>query len=69
VLPEYDRSQDEVENRIDNDIGISAGHQPSELSMRGAEDTERVVYQILSQLSHRDRRLLKAILLEDCNRG
>ena len=44
---------------------LVAGREPSALSLLETKDTERVVRQILSALTERDRRLLQAVLLEE----
>src|SRR6202522_2535911 len=66
VLLEHYRSQKRVTATIDDETEATiAGREPSALSLLEAKDTERVVRQILSQLTDRDRRLLQSVLLEE----
>jgi RNA polymerase sigma-70 factor, ECF subfamily len=66
VLLEHYRSQKRVEASIDEETEATvAGHDPSALSLLETKDTERIVQQILSQLTQRDRHLLQAVLLEE----
>src|SRR5450631_1353212 len=61
VLLEHYRSQKRVEASIDEETEATvAGHDPSALSLLETKDTERIVQQILSQLTERDRHLLQA---------
>jgi RNA polymerase sigma-70 factor (ECF subfamily) len=55
-----------MEATIDDETEATvAGREPSALSLLEAKDTERVVRQILNELTERDRRLLQAVLLEE----
>jgi RNA polymerase sigma-70 factor (ECF subfamily) len=66
VLLEHYRSKKKVEAAIDEETEATvAGKEPSALSLLETKDTERVVRQILHDLSERDRRLLQAVLLEE----
>ncbi len=66
VLLEHYRSQKRVTAMIDDETEATiAGREPSALSLLEAKDTERVVRQILNELTERDRRLLQAVLLDE----
>jgi RNA polymerase sigma-70 factor, ECF subfamily len=66
VLLEHYRSQKKVSATIDDETEATlAAHEPSALSLLEAKDTERVVRQILNELTERDRRLLQAVLLDE----
>jgi RNA polymerase sigma-70 factor (ECF subfamily) len=66
VLLEHYRSQKRVTATIDDETEATiAGREPSALSLLEAKDTERVVRQILNELTERDRRLLQAVLLDE----
>ena len=66
VLLEHYRSKKRAEASIDDETEATVpGREPSALSLLEAKDTERVVRQILNQLTERDRRLLQAVLLEE----
>lgn len=66
VLLEHYRSKKRMETAIDDETEATvAGHEPSALSLLETKDTERVVQQILSALTERDRRLLQSVLLEE----
>jgi RNA polymerase sigma-70 factor (ECF subfamily) len=66
VLLEHYRSKKKVEASIDEETEATvAGKEPSALSLLETKDTERVVRQILHDLSDRDRRLLQSVLLEE----
>jgi RNA polymerase sigma-70 factor (ECF subfamily) len=66
VLLEHYRSKKKVEAAIDEETETTvAGKEPSALSLLETKDTERVVRQILHELSDRDRRLLQSVLLEE----
>ena len=66
VLLEHYRSKKRVEASIDDETEATvAGHEPSALSILETKDTERVVRQILNQLTERDRRLLQSVWLEE----
>ncbi len=66
VLLEHYRSRKRVEAAIDEETEATvAGHEPSALTLLEMKDTERVVRQILNELTDRDRRLLQSVLLEE----
>jgi len=66
VLMEHYRSQKRMEATIDGETEATvAGREPSALSLLEAKDTQRVVRQILNELTERDRRLLQSVLLEE----
>jgi RNA polymerase sigma-70 factor, ECF subfamily len=66
VLLEHYRSKKKVEAAIDEETEATvAGKEPSALSLLETKDTERVVRQILHDLTERDRRLLQSVLLEE----
>jgi RNA polymerase sigma-70 factor, ECF subfamily len=69
VLLEHYRSQKRMEPAIDDDtVAAVAGREPSALSLLETKDTERVVRQILNEMTERDRRLLQSVLLEERNK-
>jgi RNA polymerase sigma-70 factor (ECF subfamily) len=69
VLMEHYRSQKKREATIDDDMAATvAGREPSALSLLETKDTERVVRQILNEMTDRDRRLLQSVLLEERNK-
>jgi RNA polymerase sigma-70 factor (ECF subfamily) len=69
VLLEHYRSQKRATATIDDETGATiAAREPSALSLLEAKDTERVVRQILNELTDRDRRLLQAVLLDERNK-
>jgi RNA polymerase sigma-70 factor (ECF subfamily) len=66
VLLEHYRSQKRATATIDDETEATvAAREPSALSLLEAKDTERVVRQILNELTERDRRLLQAVLLDE----
>jgi RNA polymerase sigma-70 factor (ECF subfamily) len=66
VLLEHYRSQKRVTATIDDETEATlATREPSALSLLEAKDTERMVRQILNELTPRDRRLLQAVLLDE----
>jgi RNA polymerase sigma-70 factor (ECF subfamily) len=66
VLMEHYRSRRRMVATIDDETESTvAGHEPSALSLLETKDTERVVRQILDQLTDRDRLLLQSVLLEE----
>jgi RNA polymerase sigma-70 factor, ECF subfamily len=66
VLMEHYRSQKRATAAIDNETEATVpAREPSALSLLEAKDTERVVRQILNELTERDRRLLQAVLLDE----
>ncbi len=66
VLLEHYRSQKRVPAAIDDEAESTIpAREPSALSLLETKDTERVVRQILNELTDRDRRLLQAVLLDE----
>lgn len=66
VLLEHYRSQKKVPAAIDDEAESTIpARGPSALSLLETQDTERVVRQILNELTDRDRRLLQAVLLDE----
>lgn len=66
VLLEHYRSKSKNESTIDDEgETVFVNREPSALSLLETKDTERVVRQILNELTERDRRLLEAVLLEE----
>jgi RNA polymerase sigma-70 factor, ECF subfamily len=66
VLLEHYRSQKRVPAAIDEEAESTIpARDPSALSLLETKDTERVVRQILNELTDRDRRLLQAVLLDE----
>jgi RNA polymerase sigma-70 factor (ECF subfamily) len=66
VLLEHYRSQKKVPAAIDEEAESTIpAREPSALSLLETKDTERVVRQILNELTDRDRRLLQAVLLDE----
>jgi RNA polymerase sigma-70 factor, ECF subfamily len=66
VLLEHYRSRKKMETTIDDEtVATVAGREPSALSLLEVKDTERVVRQILNELTERDRRLLQSVLLDE----
>jgi RNA polymerase sigma-70 factor, ECF subfamily len=66
VLLEHYRSQKRVPVTIDDETEATvAAREPSALRVLEAKDTQRVVRQILNELTERDRCLLQAVLLEE----
>jgi RNA polymerase sigma-70 factor (ECF subfamily) len=66
VLLEHYRSQKRVTASIDEETESTIpAREPSALSLLETRDTERIVRQILNELTERDRRLLQAVLLEE----
>lgn len=66
VLLEHYRAQKRVPTTIDDDAAATiVAREPSALNLLEIKDTERVVRQILNELTDRDRRLLQAVLLDE----
>jgi RNA polymerase sigma-70 factor, ECF subfamily len=66
VLLEHYRSKSRTDSLLDNEAETTfASHEPSALSLLETKDTQRVVRQILNELSEKDRRLLQSVLLEE----
>ncbi|NYF91082.1 sigma-70 family RNA polymerase sigma factor [Tunturiibacter empetritectus] len=66
VLMEHYRSRSKTESYLDSDIEATlANHEPSALSLLETKDAQRVVRQILTELTDRDRQLLQLVLLEE----
>jgi RNA polymerase sigma-70 factor (ECF subfamily) len=66
VLLEHYRSQKRTTATIDDETESTVpARDRSALSLLEAKDTERIVRQILSELTDRDRRLLQAVLLDE----
>jgi RNA polymerase sigma-70 factor, ECF subfamily len=66
VLLEHYRSRSKTESGLDEQAETTiVDHKPDALSELESKDTQRVVRQILDEMSERDRRLLRSVLLED----
>ena len=66
VLLEHYRSRSKSEAGLDEHPETTfVDHKPDALSLLESKDTQRVVRQILNEMSERDRGLLRAVLLED----
>lgn len=66
VLLEHYRSRSRNESGLDEQAEITfVDRKPSALSVLETKDTQRVVRQILGEMSERDRSLLRSVLLED----
>jgi RNA polymerase sigma-70 factor, ECF subfamily len=66
VLMEHYRSRSKTESYLDSDMEATlANHEPSALSLLETKDAQRVVRQILTELTDRDRQLLQLVLLEE----
>jgi RNA polymerase sigma-70 factor, ECF subfamily len=66
VLLEHYRSQKRVPSTIDDEAESTIPtREPNALSLLETKDTERIVRQILNELTDRDRRLLQAVLLDE----
>ena len=66
VLLEHYRSQKRTPTAIDDEAESTIPtREPSALSLLETKDTERIVRQILNELTDRDRRLLQAVLLDE----
>jgi RNA polymerase sigma-70 factor (ECF subfamily) len=66
VLLEHYRSKYKAESTLENENDdVFVTRAPSALSLLETKDAERVVRQILNELTERDRRLLQSVLLEE----
>jgi RNA polymerase sigma-70 factor (ECF subfamily) len=66
VLLEHYRSKNKTESFLDSDAEATlVNHDPSALSLLETKDAQRIVHQILRELTDRDRRLLQSVLLEE----
>jgi RNA polymerase sigma-70 factor (ECF subfamily) len=66
VLLEQYRSKNRGESTLEDEAEATFVHRgPDALSQLESKDTKRVVQQILSELTDRDRRLLQSVLLEE----
>jgi RNA polymerase sigma-70 factor (ECF subfamily) len=66
VLLEHYRSRHKTESFLDSDAEATlVNHDPSALSLLETKDAQRIVHQILKELTDRDRRLLQSVLLEE----
>jgi len=66
VLLEHYRSKNKTESFLDSDAEATlVNHDPSALSLLETKDAQRIVQQILKELTDRDRMLLQSVLLEE----
>ncbi|MBB5317057.1 RNA polymerase sigma factor (sigma-70 family) [Edaphobacter lichenicola] len=66
VLLEYYRSRNKTESFLNNDtVATLVNHEPSALSLLETKDAQRIVRQILKELTDRDRQLLQSVLLDE----
>jgi RNA polymerase sigma-70 factor, ECF subfamily len=66
VLLEHYRSKNKTESFLDDDAEASlVNHDPSALSLLETKDAQRIVRQILRELTDRDRLLLQSVLLDE----
>ena len=66
VLLEHYRSRGKTEAFLDTDAEASlVTHEPSALSLLETKDAQKIVRQILAELTARDRNLLQSVLLEE----
>jgi RNA polymerase sigma-70 factor, ECF subfamily len=66
VLLEHYRSKSKTESFLDSDAEATlVNHDPSALSLLETKDAQRIVHQIMKELTDRDRRLLQSVLLEE----
>jgi RNA polymerase sigma-70 factor, ECF subfamily len=66
VLLEHYRSKNKTESFLDSDMEASlVNHEPSALSLLETKDAQRIVHQIMAELTERDRRLLQSVLLDE----
>jgi len=66
VLLEHYRSNNKTESFLDSDAEATlVNHDPSALSLLETKDAQRIVHQILKEMTDRDRRLLQSVLLEE----
>ncbi|WP_433984652.1 hypothetical protein RBB78_08490 [Tunturiibacter empetritectus] len=63
---EYYRSRNKTESFLNNDtVATLVNHEPSALSLLETKDAQRIVRQILKELTDRDRQLLQSVLLDE----
>jgi len=66
VLLEHYRSKGKTESFLDSDTEATlVNHAPSALSLLETKDAQRIVRQILKELTDKDRHLLQSVLLEE----
>jgi len=66
VLLEHYRSKGKTESFLDSDTEATlVNHAPSALSLLETKDAQRIVRQILKELTDKDRQLLQSVLLEE----
>jgi RNA polymerase sigma-70 factor, ECF subfamily len=66
VLLEHYRSKNKTESFLDSDAEAAlVNHDPSALSLLETKDAQRIVHQILKEMTDRDRMLLQSVLLEE----
>jgi RNA polymerase sigma-70 factor (ECF subfamily) len=66
VLLEHYRSKNKTESFLDSDAEATlVNHDPSALSLLETKDAQRIVHQIMKELTDRDRMLLQSVLLEE----
>jgi RNA polymerase sigma-70 factor (ECF subfamily) len=65
-LLEHYRSKNKTESFLDSEAEATlVNHDPSALSLLETKDAQRIVHQILKELTDRDRMLLQSVLLEE----
>jgi RNA polymerase sigma-70 factor (ECF subfamily) len=66
VLLEHYRSKNRAESYLDSDAEATlVNRDPNALSLLETKDAQRIVHQILKELTDRDRMLLQSVLLEE----
>ncbi len=66
VLLEHYRSKNKTESFLDSDAEATlVNRDPNALSLLETKDAQRIVHQILKELTERDRMLLQSVLLEE----
>jgi RNA polymerase sigma-70 factor (ECF subfamily) len=66
VLLEHYRSKNKTESFLDSDAeAMLENHDPNALSLLETKEAQRIVHQILKELTDRDRMLLQSVLLEE----
>jgi RNA polymerase sigma-70 factor, ECF subfamily len=66
VLLEHYRSKNKTESFLDSDAEATlVNHDPNALSLLETKDAQRIVRQILRELTDRDRLLLQSVLLDE----
>jgi len=66
VLLEHYRSKNKTESFLDSDAEASlVNRDPNALSLLETKDAQRIVHQILKELTDRDRMLLQSVLLDE----